>query len=253
MRVKVLASGSKGNCTFVECGNTKILIDAGISYTQIKMSLSEDDVDINDINYILITHSHSDHIKGLASLLKKTNIVLLTAYDVFEDIRKKIITCNYHILDLSNSYFGVDIDVIPLSHDVSCYSYVITYESKTLVYITDTGYLNKKIFPSITNKDIYIIEANHDEKMLMDGPYPYILKQRIIGDRGHLSNMETGRILSKIIGKKTKYVFLAHISEHNNTKSIAIEQVEKQLLAHDVSFDNLLLTDQYVALEMVEV
>ena len=253
MKIKVLASGSKGNCTFIECGNVKILIDAGISYLQIKKTLEEDSINIQDIDIVLVTHSHNDHIKGLATLLNKTDITLCTHSTVYEELISKMNIPKFHLIDLEYMIDSIEIEAIPLSHDVPCYSYKITYDGKSLVYITDTGYLNKKYFSKIKNKDVYIIEANHDETMLMDGPYPFILKQRIISDRGHLSNLTTGRILSKIIGPKTKYIFLAHISEHNNTKELALEQVRRQLQIENIEFNNFIITDQYVSLDMVEI
>lgn len=253
MKIKVLASGSKGNCTYIDCGNVKLLIDAGISYLQIKKILEEDSININDINIVLVTHSHNDHIKGLATLLNKTDITLCTHSDVYEELILKMNIPKFHLIDSDYMINTIEIETIPLSHDVPCYSYKIKCDNKTLVYITDTGYLNKKYFSKIKNKDVYIIEANHDESMLMDGPYPFVLKQRIISDRGHLSNLATGRILSKIIGPKTKYVFLAHISEHNNKKELALQQVKQQLQSEEIDFSNIIITDQYVSLDMVEV
>lgn len=253
MKVKVLASGSKGNCTYIECDKTKILIDAGISYQQIKVLLDDINVSINDINILLLTHSHNDHIKGLSTLLKKTKIILYLTENVYSDIYKKMEISNFHIIDKEFMINDVEVELLHLSHDVECYGYIISHNNKQLVYITDTGYLNRKYYSIISNKDIYIIEANHDEKMLMDGPYPFILKQRIISDRGHLSNNTTGRILSKVIGPKTKYIFLAHISEHNNTKELALQQVKDYVSKSGVDFNNFIITDQYISLDMIEV
>ena len=132
-------------------------------------------------------------------------------------------------------------------------TYIIKYNEHELVYITDTGYLNKRYFPRIKNKDVYIIEANHDEVMLMNGPYPFILKQRILSDKGHLSNEATANILLKLVGSRTKYIFLAHISEHNNTKELALKTVTDKLDEINFNHDNIILTDQYISLEMVEV
>lgn len=253
MRVKVLASGSKGNSTYVECGDTKILIDAGISFLQIKAALSDIDVDVKDVDIILITHSHADHIKGLATLLKRTNIVLYTTDDVYMDLIKNVDILRHHIINGYLTFNNVLIDTIPLSHDVSCNCYILEYNGKELVYITDTGYLNKRYFSKIKNKDIYIIEANHDEVMLMNGPYPFVLKQRILGDKGHLSNEATANILLKLVGNRTRYIFLAHISEHNNTKELALKTITDTLDEIDFNHDSIILTDQYVSLETVEV
>ena len=253
MKIKVIASGSKGNCTYVECGETKFLIDIGISFLQVQSELRNDNINLKDLDFILITHSHTDHIKGLASLLKKTNATLYTSSSVYETLIKTIEINNFHICDSFIEYEGIEIETFPLSHDVDCYGFLIKYNNRELVYITDTGYLNKRYFDMLRNKDVYIIESNHDEKMLMDGPYPYILKQRIISDRGHLSNSTTGGILKKLIGDNTKYVFLAHISEHNNTKDLVLEQVKQKLKDLDFDEGKLILTDQYLSLEMIEV
>ena len=254
MKIKVLASGSKGNSTYIECGNTKILIDAGISYMQIKKALEEINVNVCDLNIILITHTHSDHIKGLCSLIKKTNATLYITEDIYSDLLKNMTINNYYIIEGEKfKYNDLSVELLPVPHDVSCYSFLINYKNKNLVYITDTGYLNKRYFDKLKNKDVYIIESNHDETMLMDGPYPFILKQRILSDRGHLSNKATARILTKLIGDNTKYIFLAHISEHNNTKQLAFNEITKELSSINFDLDKVILTDQYISLEMVEV
>lgn len=253
MKVKVIASGSKGNCTYIECGNKKILIDAGISYLQIQKELKTMDINVKDIDLVLVTHSHSDHIKGLQTLLNKTDIKLCCPIDVFEDISKKIIVNNYLVIDQELFLDEVEINTIVLSHDVSCYSYIIKSYGITAVYITDTGYLNRKYFNQIKNKEIYIIESNHDENILMNGPYPFILKQRILSDKGHLSNHATANILKKIVGNKTKYVFLAHLSEHNNKVEIAREESENVLREIGFNTDNLIITDQYISTDRIEV
>ena len=147
----------------------------------------------------------------------------------------------------------MSVELLPVSHDVSCYSFIINYKNKNLVYVTDTGYLNKRYFDKLKNKDVYIIESNHDETMLMNGPYPFILKQRILSDRGHLSNKATARILTKLIGDNTKYIFLAHISEHNNTKQLVLDEITRELSNINFNLDKIILTDQYISLEMVEV
>ena len=253
MKIKILASGSKGNCTYVECGDIKFLIDIGISFLQLKNELSNIGVDFNELKFVLITHTHNDHIKGLSSLLTKTKISLYSANDIYKELSKIMEINNYCILGEDNSYMSIQIQPIKLSHDTICYGFLIEHEQSELVYITDTGYLNKKYFSKLSNKTVYIIESNHDEKMLMDGPYPFVLKQRIISDNGHLSNITTGKILAKLIGKKTKYIFLAHISEHNNDKVLALKQVKTQLFDTGFNLNNILVAEQYVSLDMIEV
>lgn len=253
MKLKVLASGSSGNCTYLELGASKIMIDVGISFLQIKNILSTINVDINEIDYLLITHMHTDHTKGLASIINKTNIKLLIPSSLYDDISKVVKTDNIIFLDDITTIDDFQINLIHTSHDVISYGFLIRFESKELVYITDTGYINRKYIDMLKNKNIYIIESNHDEEMLMNGPYPYILKQRVIGDKGHLSNRYTGKFLSNCIGNNTEYIILAHISQHNNSKELALKQVMDELNDIDFNSKNILLADQYISLDLIEV
>ena len=254
MKIKVLSSGSKGNCTFIQCGTFRFLIDIGITCSQLKSMLSEIDIVPEQIDAIFITHSHKDHIKGLATLLKTVKAIkVYTIKEVYIELIQNVFIENYINIDETIEVDGTSVEVIRTSHDVPSCAYIFRYLKNELVYITDTGYLNRKFFPRITNKQVYIIETNHDEKMLMEGSYPYILKQRIISDKGHLSNSTSAKILRKVIGEKTKYIFLAHISEHNNTKELALEEVKRELLHTDFNLENIIVTEQYVSLEMIEV
>ena len=147
---------------------------------------------------------------------------------------------------------NTEINVFKTSHDAKgSVAFLITEDNNSLVYITDTGYLNRKYFPLLENKNIYYIESNHDEKMLMDGPYPYYLKQRIISDEGHLSNDTTAKYLKKLVGDNTKYKILAHLSEHNNKEEIAYNTSRESL--KDRSDIKIVVAKQSEALEEVEV
>lgn len=253
MKVQVLASGSKGNCTYIESKNTKILIDVGINYLRIKKELDKINVDINTLDGVLITHTHSDHISGLASLIKKVNIPVFIKEELESEIKKIISQENIEIVDNRFNLNDFDIEVINASHDVPSFGFIVNGNNKSAVYLTDTGYINRKYYELTANKEIYIIESNHDEQMLMDGPYPYILKQRVISDKGHLSNKYTGRYLNKIIGNNTKYVILAHLSEHNNTPELALEQVKGEIENIKFDYNNIIIARQYEETEMVEV
>lgn len=253
MKVKVIASGSKGNCTLVLCENTKVLIDIGISLQYLKNSLDNIDVDINALDGILISHTHSDHIKGLLQLVKKHKIKVYASPELVYDLVKLIPIESIVVVENQFRVNDVKITLIETSHDVTSYGFVIEHNNKEAVYITDTGYINKKHFNITTNKDIYVIEANHDEEMLMNGPYPYHLKQRVIGDKGHLSNRYTGKYLTKVIGNNTKYILLAHISENNNTYDLALEQVKEEMNDSKFNFNNIIVTHQNEETEMIEV
>ncbi len=253
MKIKILASGSKGNCTYIDCENTKILLDVGINLKQIEDSLNTIDVTLKEMDAVLISHTHSDHIKGLATLVRKVGLKVYITIDLLKDIRKIIPIENIVIIDNKFNINDVSITLINTSHDVKSYGFIIEYNGKSLVHITDTGYINRKYYDITSNKDIYVIEANHDEEMLMNGPYPYILKQRVIGDVGHLSNRHTGKYLATAIGNNTKYIFLAHISENNNTKELALHDVKEELKDTEFDINNIILTSQNESSIEVEV
>lgn len=253
MKVKIISSGSKANCTLVSCGEVNILIDAGPTAAFITSELEKENISKNDIDVIIITHTHSDHIKGLKSFIKNTNIKVCITEDILREIMKIVPASQIKLIDDKFKINDVNIEMLMMSHDVPCHGMVIEYHNKELVYITDTGYVNKKYLPKITDKDLYIMESNYNEKMLMEGSYPYQTKQRILSDSGHMSNRYAGALLAKCIGPRTKYVYLAHISENNNTKELVLEEVKEELKDVNFNFDNLVLTYQNQACEMVEI
>lgn len=252
MKIKVLASGSKGNCSLIETASTRFLIDIGITYQRLKRELEKMNLNLNDIDAILLTHAHNDHTSGLKVLLKHTTFKIYTNKDIIKelttDIDKERIELYDSIMHLNNT----ELTIFKTSHDAKgSVGFLITDDKSSLVYITDTGYLNRKYFPLLTNKNIYYIESNHDEKMLMDGPYPYYLKQRIISDEGHLSNETTATYLKKLVGDATKYIILAHLSEHNNKEEIAYNTSREAL--KDREDIKIVVAKQNEALEEIEV
>ena len=253
MIIQVIASGSKGNSTYIESKDTRILIDAGVNYTRIKKTLDNINVDIKSIDGIIISHTHSDHIGGLSSVIKKINVPVFIKEELYDDIKNIIPKENIVIIEeQSVTINSLDIEIINASHDVPAFGFIIGDGEKKVLYLTDTGYINRKYYSKLENLDAYIIESNHDEKMLMEGPYPYILKQRVISDKGHLSNRYTGRFLNKTIGDKTKYIILAHLSENNNTEDLALEQVEDELKENQNS-KNIIIAKQHIETEMVKI
>ncbi len=252
MRIQVIASGSKGNCTFLESNNTKLLIDAGVNYTRIKKALEKINVNPSSLDGIIISHTHSDHVGGLASLIKKINTPVFIKEELKEEIRKIIPEEQIIIVENNNLIINdFNIEIINASHDVPAFGFIINDGRAKIMYLTDTGYINRKYYKMLENLDAYIIESNHDEKMLMEGPYPYILKQRVISDKGHLSNNYTGHFLERTIGDKTKYIILAHLSEKNNTEELALEQVKNVI--KDVYDKKIVIAKQYEETELVEI
>ena len=228
MKVIVLSSGSKGNTTYIETQTTKILIDIGNTCKYITEKLSTIGVTLGEINAILITHTHTDHIKGLKTF---TNNYSAPIY-ITEKMHPKIpYVKQYKYIESSLiTIRDIKINIIKTSHDAEdSVGYIINNNDKSIVYITDTGYINKKYHPMLSNRDIYIMESNHDVEMLNNGPYPFPLRQRILSDKDHLSNHDSAKYIGDFIGPKTTNIVLAHLSHENNTPELAKETLLAKL------------------------
>ena len=237
MRAIVLGSGSKGNSTLIINNNEKLLIDVVFSYPKMKMLLDNFNINPKDILGILVTHSHKDHVLGLASFVKKNNCKVYVNEELYKEI-SKIVPEEYLIMvDNDFNINNFSIKSFKTSHDsIGSVGFIVESNDKSIVYVTDTGYLNQRVLKKITDKNLYIFESNHDVEMLMNGPYPYILKQRVLSDKGHLSNDLAGTYLRDLIGINTKKVALAHLSEVNNRPDIAFNKT-KELIGD--KFDNI--------------
>ena len=252
MTVSVLSSGSKGNTTFIQTNNTKILIDAGNTSKYILEKLNEINVDPTTIDAILITHTHIDHVKGLPVLLKKINPCVYITQKMLKELEYLE---NYSIINTDKIKIkDLDIDVIKTSHDTEdSIGYIVNNDDKSIVYITDTGYINQKYFNILSNRNVYIMESNHDIEMLNNSKYPFALRQRILSDKGHLSNYDSAKYISKFIGSKTKYVLLAHLSEENNTEELALETLDKRLKKEKIAIDNIIIAKQNQATDLINI
>lgn len=253
MKVCVLASGSEGNVTYIETENHKILLDLGKTVKYIEEKLSELQVAIEEIDYIFITHVHVDHIKALKGFIKKytpTICVSPMMYSELEELQEyKRILLYGDTIDLDNLH----IDIIKTSHDTTdARSFVITSENKSVVYLTDTGYINQKYFKYLENKNIYLFESNHDIEMLLNGPYPKWLKDRVLGPYGHLSNKDSSIYLAKLIGKDTEKIVLTHLSQKNNTEEKALETLKDIFKEYEVEFTNVKCARQNEKSELIE-
>lgn len=252
MKIKVLASGSKGNCSLIETASARFLIDIGITYQRLKKELEKMNLNLDDIDALFLTHAHNDHTSGLKVLLKHTNFKIYANKDIIKELTVDIDKERIELYDSIMHLNSTELTIFKTSHDAKgSVGFLITDDGSSLVYITDTGYLNRKYFKLLTNRNIYYIESNHDEKMLMDGPYPYYLKQRILSDEGHLSNETTSKYLKKLVGDSTKYIILAHLSEHNNKEELAYTTTRVAL--QDRSDIKILVAKQNEALEEIEV
>ncbi len=255
MKFSVLASGSKGNCTFIETKGTRVLVDLGTTSLYVEKELKKLDVDPKTIQGIFITHTHSDHIGGLKVFLKKYKVPLFLSEKMYKDLKKIISIPDYVILEEDNFLINdLKVDIFKTSHDADdSNGYIFYSDNKSLVYITDTGYINRKYHKKLKNHSFYIMESNHDIEMLMEGKYPYYLKQRILGDRGHLSNQDSSNYLSNFIGEQTKGVVLIHLSHENNTPEKALETIYETLNRQNQKLDKIVVSSQEESTELVEV
>lgn len=243
MKIVVLASGSKGNSTYIEYNNTKILIDIGISCLSLEKKLREFGVSCNELDAVLITHTHTDHIGGLKTFSKKYDVPIYMTEIMLNDIDYTIKSIEY-IYESILFIKDLSVKVIKTSHDVDDSNAYIIKGDKEVVYITDTGYINRKYYRTLLNKEVYIFESNHDVELLMNSKYPYHVKTRILGDRGHLSNKDSAYYLSKLVGNSTKYVVLAHLSEENNTDELALSALNNSLAKENKNVEHIEIAHQ---------
>ena len=252
MKVCVLSSGSKGNSTYVETLNHKILIDIGTSSLYVEKSLNSLGVNPSDIDIILVTHAHIDHVGGLRVFCKKYNPLV---YISDKTLKEANLTLERVSSQENIIIEDIKIKVIKLSHDVSdIRGYVIEENDSSMVYITDTGYINEKNFDYISGKTLYVFESNHDIEMLMNNPkYPHHTKIRILSDKGHLSNKDSAYYLTKLISSNTKYIILAHLSEQNNTQALALDTLNDVLKKKNITFNNVAVASQNQITELYKI
>lgn len=224
MKYHSIASGSKGNVFVVENGTTKLIIDCGTTQKNIKNSLEMLDITLDQLDAVLITHDHSDHISA---------INLFKNHQVYSPTQVKV---DYtHIEPYEAFEHGsFKIKSIATSHDTDIsVGYIIEDTDHKLVLITDTGYIRNDDLQYLKDADVIVMESNHDPELLMQTNRPYITKQRILSDKGHLSNETAGTILSQIVSANTKDILLAHLSEEANTSDLALETVQRYLNGYD--------------------
>lgn len=247
-----LASGSEGNVTYIETEHHKILLDLGMTVKYIKEQLSELSVDIKDIDYVFITHVHNDHIKALKTFIKKYNPTICISPIMYaelpdlKDYNKIMLYAEEVKLD------DIEIEILKTSHDTTdSRSFIIKSDNKKIVYMTDTGFINTKYFEKLSNLDIYLFESNHDVEMLLNGPYPKWLKDRVLGPYGHLSNKDSSIYLAKIIGPNTKKILLMHLSKKNNTEEKALSTIKHVFEEYEIDFNNITCARQNERSELI--
>lgn len=261
MKLTVLGSGSKGNTTYIELDQTKILIDCGLSYKQIIKRLQDQSLDLEDLQGVLITHEHTDHIAGLNVLLKNNHTQTFLTKETYESFYYKYSENIYEsqlvFIEPHKEFTIGNITIYPMSisHDASdAIGYIIYGENKKIVYITDIGYLPKKDHKILSNADVYVFESNYDVTMLFTSNRPFYLKQRIDGVKGHMSNTDSAYNLSQLVGDKTKHIILAHPSRECNTKELASDTLKEVFSDYglNVSDYNIIVANQDIPTPVIK-
>lgn len=252
MRVVVLASGSEGNATYIETNEIKLLIDLGRNAKYIKLKLESIGVDPEDIDYILISHTHKDHTSALKTFVNRYKTTILLSQEMFYELEEIKDYENIIIYDDDIFLKDLTIRTIKSSHDApDARNFILENKGKSVVYVTDTGYVNRKYFEILRNRDIYLFESNHDIEMLLNGPYPKWLKSRVVGSYGHLSNKDSSFYLSKLIGENTKKIVLMHLSHINNTEEKALDMIHETFKEYEITFDNIVCAKQSEVTEVL--
>lgn len=237
MQLYSIASGSSGNCIYAGREDTGVLVDVGISMKRVSEGLSKQNLSFENVKAILITHEHTDHISGLGPVLRKVPIPVYATADTIEAIWTK-----NNMKNISPDLFhsvrpGEEIELaqmlvspFPISHDaVDPVCYTIGCDGRKLGIATDMGCYSDEIIENLADCDAVLLEANHDINLLQVGHYPYSLKMRILGDRGHLSNDASARLIKEILHPGLRHIVLGHLSKENNFPELAYQTVTYEL------------------------
>ncbi len=224
MRICLLASGSKGNAIYLECGETRLLIDAGLSARELASRLASIEVEAADLDAILVTHEHQDHCRGLGPFARRYRLPVFMHGGVREVLPSLGSLDQHHEFAAGEPWVirGLQITAIPLTHDaLAPVGFVVESAAGKVGVVTDLGIATRLVADRLHGCRALVVEANHDEEMLRDGPYPWPLKQRIRSNHGHLSNAAAADLLDGLLWEGLEGVFLAHLSETNNLPELA--------------------------------
>lgn len=227
IRFSILSSGSTGNAMIIENDRVKLLVDAGLSAKKMVQLMTERQSSGDDLDGILITHEHGDHIKGLGAFARKYQLPIFANAKTWEELDKQVGSLNSDQRNILNTGESMDfhtlrVESYPISHDaVEPVGYCFYDGEQKLSLVTDLGYVSPKVKEKVADSDVLILESNYDIELLRMGRYPWNIKRRILGDTGHLSNQAAGEALCELLSSKTKRVYLAHLSRDHNMLDLA--------------------------------
>ena len=235
------ASGSSGNCICLGSDQCHVMIDAGISGKRIEEGMNTYDYTTSDMDGVLITHEHSDHIQGLGVVARKYGLPIYATKGTADAILQsssvgKIDPSLFHVIEAGKTFFIGNLEIYPMSisHDAADpVAYLVSDGRHRVGVVTDLGYYDADIVSHMEDLDALLLEANHDIHMLQVGAYPYPLKQRILGERGHLSNETSGQLLGQILHDGMQHILLGHLSKENNYDELAYETVRLEISLGD--------------------
>ncbi|MBI5374583.1 MAG: MBL fold metallo-hydrolase [Candidatus Schekmanbacteria bacterium] len=258
MKISILASGSSGNCIYIENGESSILVDAGLSGKETEKRLCSIGRNIKDISAIIITHDHQDHVKGAGIISRRFRIPVMideSAYNAARETIGDIEDIAFFEAGSTIALGGLKITTIPSPHDAASHVCLFIENGESCLGIfTDIGFVTEKIESIFSSLDAAVLEFNHDTDMLENGPYPPHLKKRIRGDLGHLSNLQATNLVLNKMSDRLHTLFLAHLSEHNNTPSIAQKTLKYEARSHcRFSKVNLVMTSRFIPTPLTDV
>lgn len=243
-KVSMLASSSSGNVTYIETPQHKVLLDAGLSGKKIEHLMGEIGRTLKEVDAIFVSHEHSDHIAGVGVLARRYGMDVYANQATWQAMAPKIGKIKPEqvkmfepgeVKDLGD----LDVESYSVSHDAANPQfYAFHHHNKSFAAVTDTGYVSDRMLATLRNVDALLVEANHDYEMLRMGSYAWPLKQRILSDKGHLSNEDGAQALERILGLRTKNVYLGHLSQENNQKLLAHMTVQSILQAENFAVDH---------------
>lgn len=228
MRFCSLASSSKGNCHIVYSDNEILLVDMGITLKDLEEKIARLKLNMENIIGVVVSHEHGDHTKGLLALVRKYNVPIYCHYDTADRVIEKCKISSLCVVRFKEMKFDVGdfvVEPFKVCHDVCCVGFNVYSESNKISIVTDLGHTTSDLVEKLYDSRLVVLEANHDEQMVISGPYHPALKQRVLGNAGHLSNINSAKVIAELAQHGVRQVLLAHLSEENNTPTVCYSTV----------------------------